>query len=66
MPETRYTKEYKDGILVNAIPYEVTDEELAQEQLEIDAFAIYDKIKKDKTKVSIEELARAVEYLLSR
>ena len=32
MPETRYTKEFKDGQLVNSIPYEVSDEELAEEQ----------------------------------
>ena len=32
MPETRYIKEFKDGQLVNSIPYVVSDEELTQEQ----------------------------------
>ena len=32
MPETRYIKEFKDGQLVNSIPYEVSDETLADEQ----------------------------------
>jgi len=31
MPETRYTIEYKDGVEVNRIPYEVSDEELQAE-----------------------------------
>ncbi len=31
MPETRYIEEYKDGKLVNRIPYEVSDEELQEE-----------------------------------
>lgn len=31
MPETRYTKVYKDGVLIDEEPYEVSDEELAQE-----------------------------------
>ena len=31
MPETRYIEEYENGILVNQIPYEVSDEELADE-----------------------------------
>lgn len=31
MPETRYTEEYKDGKLVDRIPFEVSDEELAEE-----------------------------------
>lgn len=33
MPETRYIREYQNGVLVNQIPYEVSDEELYQEQL---------------------------------
>jgi predicted house-cleaning noncanonical NTP pyrophosphatase (MazG superfamily) len=32
MPETRYIEEYKDGKLLKQIPYEVSDEELAEEQ----------------------------------
>lgn len=32
MPETRYAEEYRDGKLVRREPYEVSDEELAQEQ----------------------------------
>lgn len=67
MSETRYTRTFdKNGNLIEVKPYIVSDEELDREQLEADAFSIYDKIKKDKTKVSLEELARAVEYLLSR
>ncbi len=31
MPETRYIEEYKDGKLVNRIPYEVSDEDLQEE-----------------------------------
>lgn len=31
MPETRYISEYKDGKLVKRIPYQVSDEELAEE-----------------------------------
>jgi len=31
MPETRYIDEYDNGVLVNQIPYEVTDEQLAHE-----------------------------------
>lgn len=31
MPETRYIEEYKDGKLVNRIPYEVSDEDLQKE-----------------------------------
>ena len=31
MPETRYIREFKDGVEVNRIPYEVSDEELAEE-----------------------------------
>lgn len=31
MAETRYIEEYKDGVLINKIPYEVSDEELAEE-----------------------------------
>ena len=32
MPETRYVKEFKDGVLVNQVPYEVSDEQLADEK----------------------------------
>ena len=32
MPETRYIEEFKDGQLINTIPYEVSDEDLAEEQ----------------------------------
>ena len=32
MPETRYIEEYKDGKLINKIPYTVSDEEIAEEQ----------------------------------
>ena len=31
MPETRYIEEYKNGKLVNRIPYEVSDEALQEE-----------------------------------
>ena len=31
MPKTRYIIEFKDGVEVNRIPYEVSDEELAEE-----------------------------------
>jgi len=32
MPETRYTDEYdNDGNIINRIPYEISDEELAEE-----------------------------------
>ncbi len=34
MPETRYIEEYKDGVVVNRIPYEVSDEELEKEEAE--------------------------------
>ena len=34
MPETRYIEEYKDGVVVNKIPYEVSDEELEREKAE--------------------------------
>jgi len=37
MLEIRYIREFKDGVLVNEIPYTVSDEELVQEQLERDA-----------------------------
>ena len=33
MPETRYTELYQDGVLVGKEPYEVSDEQLYQEQL---------------------------------
>jgi len=36
MPETRYVEEYKDGRVINKIPYEVSDEELKREQAEKD------------------------------
>jgi hypothetical protein len=32
MPETRTIKEYTDGVLVNEIPYEVSDKQLDVEQ----------------------------------
>ena len=32
MPETRYIEEFKDGQLINSIPYEVSAEEIAEEQ----------------------------------
>ena len=32
MPETRYIKEFRNGVLINTIPYEVSDEEIAEEQ----------------------------------
>ena len=32
MSETRYIEEYKDSKLINKIPYEVSDEQLAVEQ----------------------------------
>jgi len=31
MPETRYIEEYKNGKLVNRIPYEISNEELQEE-----------------------------------
>ncbi len=31
MPETRYTEVYKDGVLIDREPYQVSDEELAEE-----------------------------------
>ena len=31
MPETRYTEVYKDGVLIDKEPYEVSDEELEEE-----------------------------------
>lgn len=31
MPETRYSEVYKDGMLIERIPYEVSDEQLADE-----------------------------------
>lgn len=31
MPMTRYIEEYKDGKLVNRIPFEVSDQQLADE-----------------------------------
>ena len=31
MPETRYIEEYKNGVVVNTIPYTVSDEQLADE-----------------------------------
>ena len=34
MPETRYIIEYENGVEVNRIPYEVSDEQLYLEQLE--------------------------------
>ena len=33
MAEIRYVREYENGQLVNQIPYEVSDEQLYQEQL---------------------------------
>lgn len=33
MPGTRYVDEFTDGVLVNRVPYEVSDEELYQEAL---------------------------------
>ena len=35
MPETRYVEEYdNNGNIINRIPYEVSDEQLAQEEAE--------------------------------
>ncbi len=34
MPETRYIEEYKDGKLINKIPYQVSNEELERERAE--------------------------------
>ena len=34
MTETRYTKRYKNSVLVEEIPYEVSDEELEIERVE--------------------------------
>lgn len=31
MPETRYNEIYKDGVLISQEPYEVSDEQLAEE-----------------------------------
>lgn len=54
MPETRYIEEYKDGKLIKKIPYEVSDEQLAEEAEEralakadglIDAIDTLDKAK---------------------
>ena len=43
MPETRYVEEYKDGVLVNKIPYEVSDEQLYQEQLAKEMNEVHEK-----------------------
>lgn len=34
MPQTRYIKEFKKGVLTAEIPYEVSDEEVASEEAE--------------------------------
>ena len=57
MPETRYIREYKDGVLVNQIPYEVSDEQLADEA-EAAAMA-----KADTLIDSIDTLAKARVFL---
>jgi len=31
MSETRYVEEYRDGVLINRIPHEVSDEQLGRE-----------------------------------
>ena len=41
MPETRYVEEYKDGRVINKIPYEVSDEELKREQAEKDLAELF-------------------------
>ena len=44
MPKTRYTEEYDGkGNLVNKIPYEVSDGELYQEQLEAESNDVHEK-----------------------
>ena len=43
MPETRYSEQYQDGKLVARIPYEVSDEQLAEEK-EQDTFAKADSL----------------------
>ena len=34
MPQTRYIKEFSNGVLTAEIPYEVSDEEVADEEAE--------------------------------
>ena len=43
MPETRYIEEYKDGVVINKIPYTVSDEQLADET-ETNALAKADQL----------------------
>jgi len=43
MPETRYIEEYENGELINRIPYEVSDEELYQEQLAEEFNAVHEQ-----------------------
>jgi len=43
MPETRYIEEYKGGVLVNKVPYVVSDEELAEEA-EVDKLSKVDAL----------------------
>lgn len=43
MPETRYIQEFKDGVLVQQIPYEVSDEEIYQEQLRVEFNEVHDQ-----------------------
>jgi len=42
MPETSYIREYTDGELTAEIPYEVSDEELYQEQLDYEFNAAHE------------------------
>jgi len=43
MPEIRYSEQYQDGKLVDKIPYEVSDEQLAEEK-EQEVFAKADAL----------------------
>jgi len=63
MPETRYIEEYKDGKLVNRIPYEVSDEEL---QVEADEARLKEILDMAHSAIPIPVLAEGFNLLCKR
>lgn len=64
MPETRYIEEYNNqGNIINNIPYEVSDEELAREQAEEDLAELFsmadDQVTVPKIGTFLKALARS-------
>lgn len=54
MPQTRYIEVYTDGVLIDKEAYEVSDEDLAQEQKEKRMANILDEL--DELKVKVKKL----------